>query len=65
MEKEVHKSQVAHNVSNNLLNVSAVQAGAGREKQKDKQKLVLLENLLLCVLELEKLVLLMLVLHCY
>lgn len=65
MEKEVHKSQVAHNVSNNLLTVSAVQAGAGREKQKDKQKLVLLENLLLCVLELEKLVLLMLVLHCY
>jgi hypothetical protein len=65
MEKEVHKSQVAHNVRNNLLNVSAVQAGAGREKQKDKQKLVLLENLLLCVLELEKLVLLMLVLHCY
>ena len=32
MEKEVHKSQVAHNVSNNLLIVSAVQAGAGREK---------------------------------
>lgn len=31
----------------------------GEKKQKDKQKLVLLENLLLCVQELEKLVL-----HC-